>query len=153
MTTKMLALSTVRLDGDTQPRMELDQDVVAEYATAYGAKSPNLPPPVVFHDGATWWLADGFYRIRAAKKSGRDKLLCEVLKGSQEDAQWYAVGANQTHGLRRSNADKANAAKAALKHPKGAKMSDEAIAEYVGVSPPTVAKYRKEASPTLKSLE
>ena len=142
--TETLALSTIRLDGETQPRTTIDQEVVDDYAASYGFKPPNLPPLTVFHDGVNWWLADGFHRWHAAKKAGLDKIPCEVLNGSKEDAQWYAVAANQTHGLRRSNADKAKAVKVALKHPKGAKMSDRKIAEYVGVTDKTVAKYRAE---------
>jgi predicted XRE-type DNA-binding protein len=46
--------------------------------------------------------------------------------------------------VRRSNADKQKAAKAALLHPKGAGLSDSQIAEHVGVSQPSVGKYRKE---------
>jgi hypothetical protein len=42
---------------------------------------------------------------------------------------------------------------AALKHPKGAKCSNEQIAEHVGVSPPMVSKYRQEVEATLKVLE
>lgn len=145
MTTKTLALSTIHIDGDTQPRTKIDQDVVDDYAAAYGAKS-KIPELDVFHDGTNWWLADGFHRYHAAKKAGLDKLPCHVHKGTKEDAQWFAVSANQTHGLRRSNADKAKAVKAALKHPKGVKMSDRQIAEYVGVSNNMVSDYRKRLS-------
>jgi len=141
---KTLPLEKIRLDGDTQPRAAIDQEVVDEYTFLYRHPPSHLPALTVFYDGANWWLADGFHRWHAAKKAGLDKLPCEVHQGSKEDAQWYAVAANQTHGLRRSNADKAKAVKAALKHPKGAKMSDRKIAEYVGVTDKTVAKYRAE---------
>ncbi len=151
MTTKLLALSTIKLDGDTQPRTAIDQDVVDDYAAAYGSNSPiGFPPLVVFYDGVNWWLADGFHRWHAAKKAGLDKVSCDVHEGTKEDAQWWAVQANQTHGLRRTNADKAKAVKAALKHPKGVEMSDPKIAEHVGVSPETVRKYRAELQATSK---
>lgn len=81
------------------------------------------------------------------------RLRCEVRQGTREDARWFAYSANQTHGQRRSNPDKQRAVLLALKHPNGAKMSDEKIAEHVGVSPPTVAKYRRESASTLKVLE
>ena len=51
-------------------------------------------------------------------------------------------GVNATHGLKRTNADKANAVRMALAHPNGASISDRQIAEWVGVNKDTVAKYR-----------
>ncbi len=147
MQTKLLPVKKLRLDGDTQPRVEIDEDVVAEYAAAYKA-SAKMPPVVVFFDGTDHWLADGFHRRFAAIKAKLAKIRCEVRKGTREDARWYSYSANQTHGLRRSNADKARAVKAALKHPKGAEVSDTGIAEHVGVNDKTVAKYRDELQAT-----
>jgi len=55
-----------------------------------------------------------------------------VTPGSRKDAAWAACAANQTHGLRRTNADKRKAVTLALKlHPE---MSDQAIADHCGVS-------------------
>ena len=55
-----------------------------------------------------------------------------VSAGSRQDAAWAACAANQTHGLRRTNADKRKAVTLALKrHPE---MSDQAIADHCGVS-------------------
>ena len=50
--------------------------------------------------------------------------------------------------MRRSNAGKQKAAKAALLHPKGAGLSDRQIAEHVGVDHKTVAKCRAELEAT-----
>jgi len=36
-----------------------------------------------------------------------------VIRGTQQDAQWFSFAANQTNGLRRSNEDKQRAVKAA----------------------------------------
>lgn len=146
MTRKTLSIGNVRLDGDTQPRAELDRDAVQEYSESY-ASGKTLPPPVVFFDGVDHWLADGFHRFFAANRVDLDKLKCEVRTGTLDDARWYACSANQGHGLRRSNADKRKAVLAALKHPKGAKMSDGQIAEHVGVSDRMVNKYRGELTP------
>jgi len=152
MQTKLLPVKKLRLDGDTQPRVEIDEDVVAEYAAAYKA-SAKMPPVVVFFDGTDHWLADGFHRRFAAIKAKSSKIRCEVRKGTREDARWYSYSANQTHGLRRSNADKAKAVKAALKHPKGVKKSDTGIAEHVGVDVKTVGKYRRELQASMEIPE
>jgi ParB-like chromosome segregation protein Spo0J len=138
---KTIPLDKLCLDGDTQPRTAIDQSVVNDYAALYEA-GVKLPPVDVFFDGTIHWLADGFHRWHGARKADLDKIPCNVHQGTQEDAQWFAVQANKAHGLRRSPADKEKAIKAALRHPKGAKMSDRQLAKYVGVSDKTVAKFR-----------
>jgi hypothetical protein len=140
---RILDLNKVRLDGDTQPRAGINTALVSEYAKLY-EKGVELPPVVVFFDGVDYWLADGFHRWHARNKTEIEGLSCEIHNGTVEDARWWSYAANQTHGQRRTNADKQKAAKAALLHPKGAGLSDRQIAEYVGVSHSTVAKFRAE---------
>ena len=52
----------------------------------------------------------------------------------------YSLGANQSNGLRRTNADKRHAVELALKE--FPKLSDRAIAEMCGVSQPFVSEFR-----------
>ena len=144
---KHLPIDSIRTDGDTQPRAEIDAALVAEYAAAFHEHA-QFPDLIVFDDGDRTWLADGFHRLRAARQVGLEKVPCEVHEGTLDDARWFSYSANQTHGLRRSNADKARAVKAALKHPEGAGLSDAQIAEHVGVTDKTVAKYRREVEGT-----
>jgi len=145
---KSIKLSKIRLDGDTQPRTGINTALVAEYAYLMEAGNADFPPAIVFFDGVNHWLADGFHRWHAMNKRGVDGLYCEIHEGTVEDARWYSYAANQAHGQRRSNADRARAVKAALLHPKGAGMSDRQIAEHVGVSHATVIKYRTELEST-----
>lgn len=137
-------IANINAKLDMQSREKLDLAVVAEYKEAM--ESGSLFPPVLIYVDETGqaWLADGFHRLHAAKQLGRHYINAEVRQGSQIEAQWYSFGANKEHGLRRSQADKEKAVKAALLHPNGATMSDGAIAQHVGVSAPTVAKYRRE---------
>jgi len=144
---RSLKLDEIRTDGDTQPRVTLDDQLVREYAELYEAETA-LPPIVVFHDGSHYWLADGFHRYHAARQANLARLECEVHKGTVDEARWYACAANQTHGQRRTNEDKRRAVLLALKHPKGAGLSDRQIAEHVGVTHPFVGKIRSEASNT-----
>ncbi len=58
----VLALESIRIDGNTQSRVELDQAVVAEYAEAM-AEGAQFPPLIVFFDGVHRWLGDGFHRL------------------------------------------------------------------------------------------
>jgi hypothetical protein len=137
-----LPISSIRLDGGTQSRASLSTTTIAEYAEAMTAGA-TFPPVVVFFDGKTRWLADGFHRVSASVKIGRDRIECEVRQGSQRDAILFSVAANATHGLRRSNADKRHAVELLLADSKWSKKSDRWIADACGVSAPTVAKARE----------
>lgn len=147
---KSLPLKSIRLDGDTQSRDELNEDVIKEYAGLM-ADGVEFPPLLVVHDGAHYWLVDGFHRRFAAVKAKLDKFKCVVVTGTREDARWLSYGANIDHGLPRTNEDKQKAVVAALKHPKGLKLSDHKIAAHVGVVPTTVAKYRRHVGPTIQN--
>ena len=139
MNTKMIKLEELRLDGDTQPRICIDQEVVADYAESMDA-GKEFPPVEVYHDGAAYWLVDGFHRYHAALKLKRTEIAAVIKTGMQADARWASLGMNQGHGLRRTNGDKKNAVIRALKQK--AELSDHAIAEHIGVSDRMVATYR-----------
>lgn len=142
-----IPISNIRLDGGTQPRAAIDFDTVFDYMDAM-TDGASFPAVVVFYDGTDYWLADGFHRVKAADQAGRDDIACEVLQGTQEDAQWYSFAANKTNGLRRTNGDKHRAVQAALKHPKGTGQSDSQIAQHVGVDHKTVAAWRAKLEAT-----
>lgn len=138
----VLELDRIRIDGDTQSRVNLDQAVVEEYAEAYRA-GVQFPPVVVFFDGSDRWLADGFHRYFGAKAAGLAKIFEEVIPGTKLDAQLYSYGVNKTHGLRRTNADKRRAVEGALKHPVSSNWSDNQIAKHCGVHHSTVGDVRR----------
>lgn len=140
MNEQMLDITKIRIDGDTQPRLAIDQDVVAEYAGLLESGT-EFPPVQVVSDGAVHWLVDGFHRYFAHRKLGRKEIKAEVTTGLQEEAQWLSLSANKAHGLRRTNNDKAKAVIKALKM--RAQLTDRVIAEHVGVNHVTVAKYRE----------
>lgn len=137
-----LPLKKIRLDGGTQTRARIHEDIIDEYAQDMKSGAP-FPPLVVFHDGRDYWLGDGFHRWGAAIQLKLDSIECEVRQGTLADAQWYSYSANKANGMRRTNDDKVRAAKAALRHCKGQRSNLE-IARHVGVDDHTVAKYRQE---------
>ena len=142
-----MRLTAIRIDGDTQPRVAIDEKVVADYAELIEA-GVELPPIHVYVDKQmNYWLADGFHRWHAHRRARRTEILCDIRRGTVEDARWHSFAANQAHGLRRSNADKRKAVEAALKHPKAKKMSDRRVANHVGVSQPFVSKLRAKPTP------
>jgi len=138
-TLKDLPLDAIRTDGETQPRAAIDPETVREYAERMKA-GDHFPPVQVHFDGTDHWLSDGFHRVRAAVAAGQTTIQAEVWEGTRDDAFWMSLGANKAHGLPRSHADKERAVKAALAA--RPQLSDRAIADHLGVSPSTVAKYR-----------
>ena len=136
-----LRLDQIRIDGGTQPRVAIDEQVVADYAEQY-SNGVDLKPVVVFFDGATYWLADGFHRYWANRKIESDYIFAFVHQGTHRDAILYSVGANATHGLRRTNADKRKAVLTLLEDDKWSKWSDSDIARQCCVNQSTVTRHR-----------
>jgi hypothetical protein len=136
-------LDSVRINGGTQSRAELSQSTIADYAEAIRL-AVELPPVVMFFDGAHFWLADGFHRFHAHREAGAIEIAAEIRVGTQRDAVLFSVGANASHGLRRSNEDKRKAVETLLNDPEWATWSNNAIAKACAVSDKTVATYRAE---------
>jgi hypothetical protein len=105
MNTQDLKLTQIRIDGGTQPRVEINEEAVVEYAEQL-REGAVFPPVTVFFDGAAHWLADGFHRYHAHRRAGRDVIAADIYDGGLREAILHSVGANTQHGLRRTNADK-----------------------------------------------
>lgn len=141
-----LPLDQIRTDGGTQPRAFLDPATVQNYAEAM-SRGDQFPPLIVFHDGTTYWLADGFHRLQAAKDSTTPPdpdIDCEIKQGTQRDAVLYSAGVNATHGLPRSNADKRRVVARMLTDDEWRTWSDRKIAAICHVSHPFVGTLRRE---------
>lgn len=136
-----IPIDRIDTTGGTQMRCRIDDDTVADYRAAM-IDGADFPAVVVFAEGKKYWLADGFHRYRARLSIGARDIRCEVHVGDRFDAIAYAVGANKANGLRRTNADKQMAVRAALSLERLASWSDRAIAELVGVDGKTVAAMR-----------
>jgi hypothetical protein len=136
-----LDLEEIRRDGGTQPRAAIDHLTITEYA-ADMREGASFPPVLLFFDGTDYWLADGFHRLEAAFSIGLKEIAAEVRQGTRRDAVLYSVGANTTHGLRRTNADKRRAVMTLLDDEEWSKWSDSQIAKACAVDHKTVSKYR-----------
>lgn len=136
-----IPISAISADASTQSRVELNQTTVAEYVAAL-VDGKVFPPVVAFFDGEVYWLADGFHRIEANKRVGNTEIEADVREGTQRDAILYSLGANETHGLRRTRADKNKAVETALADPEWSQWSDRVIAKRCGVSDKKVASAR-----------
>lgn len=138
-----LLISQIRRDGGTQVRIAQNQFTIDEYAEKMIAGA-IFPPVVVFFDNSEYWLADGFHRVNAAIQAGIEHINVDIKSGEKRDAILYAVGANSSHGLRRTNEDKRNAVLLLLNDPEWRERSDYWIADTCVVSQPFVLKIRNE---------
>lgn len=136
-----IKLSAIETCAGTQTRVAINEDVVAEYAEAMTGGA-EFPPVVVFHDSTTYYLADGFHRTLAATRIKLKEIDADVHKGTKQDALIYSLGANQTHGLPRTNKDKRQCVTIALRE--FADWSDRRIAEVCGVGHQLVGSIRAE---------
>jgi transposase len=148
---KKLNLNVIRTDGGTQAREKLNQETVREYSE-HMKDGDVFPPVIVFHDGADYWLADGFHRYFATKGNGLVSIECEVKVGTLDDAILYAFGANggSKRGLSLSHDDYRKIVLAMLRHPKWSEWTNAAIAKHVGVSKMTVGRIKNIMKPEEK---
>ena len=128
-----IKISDVRIDGGAQSRASIDQNIVADYAEAMAAKAV-FPPVVAYFDGSAYWLADGFHRYQAYIRAELDTIAADVRQGTQRDAILFSVGANASHGLRRTSDDKRRAVLTLLNDKEWSKWSANQIAKQCGVS-------------------
>src|SRR5262245_33884068 len=144
----LLEVSISKADERAQPRLALNAGVIDDYAEAMAAGT-TFPPVIVFTDGDTYWLADGFHRHAAAKRTEVAALDCDVRDGGLRDAILYSVGANAAHGYRRSNNDKRRAVMRLLEDREWSKWSDHEIARRASVGQTYVSKLRRSLSTNL----
>ena len=125
-----------------QTRAALNEDTVSDYAEAM-ERGDKFPPVTVFTDGAEYYLADGFHRVEALRRIGKMAVVAELQDGDYKAALLYALKANSTHGLRRTNADKRHALEMAWnarEHLFGGEPSQNLLADTCGISRQTVVR-------------
>jgi hypothetical protein len=142
-----ISLDKIVINGGTQSRDKIDENVVADYADKMLAGA-QFPPLEVFHDGVTYWLADGFHRYFAARRAKSPGFKCNIHEGTQRDAILFSYGANKTHGLQRTAATKRRIVTNMLTDIEWQDWSDRQIAEWCGVSHTFVSALRKELGAT-----
>ncbi len=137
-----LPIEKITQDADIQIRAtSIDWLIVDAYLEA-ARQGATFPPVIVFFDGDNYWLADGNHRLEVARRNARTEISADVRQGCKRDAILYAVGANDDHGLRRTNADKRNAVEKLLKDKEWATWSDREIGRRCKVDHVFVGKLR-----------
>jgi hypothetical protein len=137
-----LAIAQIVLNAGTQARAQLNEEAVTEYGDAM-MRGDVFPPIIVFYDGTSYILADGFHRVQAASAAGLTELEADVRQGVLRDAIFYSLGANRRHGVHLTRADKRIAIERLLRDEEWSTWSDRKIAETVGVNHETVRAQRK----------
>ena len=140
MKTEIVPLVRIQVNPALQCRTGLDSGAVDDFAEAY-RRGENLPPVDLYDVGGELVPVDGFHRIAAASLSGLETVRANIYKGDMTAAAWHAAGANRTHGVRRTTADKHKAVEAALVLKPG--LSDREIARHTGTAPGTVSGARR----------
>lgn len=138
---KKLNILNIRTDGGTQPRVELDQDLVKEYAEVM-RDGVVFPPVEVFHDGSEYWLVDGFHRYFSYKANGIASIEAVVHTGTLREAQFYAWKVNNKHGNRLKPQDIRAIIRIMLTDEEYSKWSNNKIAKELNVSSMTVGRVR-----------
>lgn len=137
----ILKLSVIRIDGGTQARLSLVQEKVTDYAERM-REGDAFPPATVYFDGSNYWLADGFHRYFATKANGKLDIDCEIIEGTVEEAQLFALQANGRHGIPMSAEDNRANIIRMLEHPTWGEWSNRQIAKHLNVSPMTVGRVK-----------
>ncbi len=142
-----VAIGSIRIDGGTQMRAQLDDATVFEYTQAMAAADGwgTFPAVVAYYDGTDYWLGDGFHRVAAFRDAFTDtarKIPVDVRAGTRRDAILHAAGANANHGLRRTPADKRRSVETLLRDSVWVTWSDREIAKACNVSHEFVRQMR-----------
>jgi len=138
-----LELDKIRLDGDTQPREKILEDLIKHYYELV-VDGIEMTPVTVFFDGKHYWLGDGFHRYHAHKNAGFKDIEAEVINGTKRKAWIFSLSANGRHGMPRTNMDRRNSVIRALDDPEIGEKSNREIGIICDVSHVTVGRIKKE---------
>jgi hypothetical protein len=152
-----VSLASIVIDDRFQTRAALDHAAIEDYIEAIRVTGRWPFPPIKI---VSQFLVDGFHRVTAAKRVAADPETAVELRKSLQSipcervsvdltsdnipmlALQHALAANQTHGLRRTQADKRRSVELAIEQ--WPIESDRQIAKLTGTTHPFVAKVRRE---------
>jgi hypothetical protein len=137
-----IEISKIKIHESLQSRDVMSQETIDEYAESIldGVKLPNI---LLYFDGGTYWLVDGYHRFFAYQKAGHKDLDVDVVNGTFREAELRSTGVNYGHGLQRTNQDKRKAVMKLLNDLEWSEWSDREIARQCNVSNMTVIRIKK----------
>lgn len=134
-----LAIDSIRTDGGTQVRDQLDEMWVSELMDLYREGHEIDPVLVVVESQGgeeTTWLADGFHRVEAQRRIGCSTVKATVRTGpaaTLDMAKMLAAAANK-NGRPLKAGEKRNAVLMARSTPEGRTMGVRDLARHCGVA-------------------
>lgn len=134
-------LEQIEIYAGTQARQSIDDDTVTQYADRM-TEGDQFPPVVLFHDGNTHYIGDGFHRVLASERNKFIDIEADVRKGTLQDALWFAIGANKVNGKNMTPGDRRRAVALALQT--WPDKTQQAIADQVGCSQWLVSETQKQ---------
>lgn len=150
--TSFISINDIYVDSALQTRVRMNEVVTQEY-TSLMLDGVKFPPVVLFDDGKRKYLVDGFHRLNAAKRAGKQSIEVEVHMGDKYSGFLYSLKANATHGLQRTNEDKRHGVMKLLEDFEYIDKSDREIASICAVSHTFVSKIRAgNKQPATRSL-
>lgn len=141
ITTTLIPTEEIRF---VQSRANMSPEVIDEYVQVW-LEDPAAFPPIqcVLDDEGIYWCWDGMHRTIAARKVERVSIsACVRTDATRRDAVLLAAGANDKHGLRRTNDDKRRAVQLLLDDPEWSQWSNREIARRCNVTEGLVRKMR-----------
>jgi uncharacterized ParB-like nuclease family protein len=143
MKTETIKIADITLNAGTQSRVEISEERVSLFCEII-EEIGDMDPISLTSDGLHYWPTDGFHRIFAYQRAGREYIEAIVTPGTLEDAIRRSLSANSRHGMPRTNADRRNSVNKALDHPVWSKLPTREIGKMCDVSHVMVAKMIKE---------
>lgn len=136
----LVKLADITVDHSIQCRVQMSEETIQEYLEKT-ERGIRLPPVIAYKEpSGKLWLADGFHRVEAFRLLKKTEIEADVRHGGKEGASEFALGANETNGLHRTKADKANAVKKAIE--KWPNLSGRAIADKCNVAESMVRRHK-----------
>lgn len=146
LTPKRVNLKAIVFDEDTQIRYRLDSGKIDEYEDKM-RRGETFPEVMLFSESDDrLYIGDGWHRLLAARKAGFQTLPAFIQPGGKEAAIIYALQANETHGVPRTNRDKQRAV--AIACAKWPGESNREIARRCAVSDGAVRNFLKNSAMT-----
>jgi hypothetical protein len=139
-----VSIKHIKVDAARMGRVTDSKERIDEYAELM-EDGAVFPPVKLFYDGVAYFLADGWHRVQASIKAGFHDIRADIERGTERDAQWYALGANK-HGLNRTIADKRQSVQIILDDVQWVEKADREIARHCAVSHTFVSNMRAKQS-------
>lgn len=141
-----VAIEAIERNPAYQARVAVDAEVVEEYAGAVrdaGTGPFPFPPVEVARVGGRLVLTDGWHRVAAVLQADGNIIPARVTDRTEAEMLRACLGANATHGLRRTQEDKRRAVLLALTDPELAKLASRPLGDLCGVSHAFVSGVRR----------